>query len=504
MSERPLDGVAPDSGRVPAEPNGQRSPDPAVPAGGPSPLTYWWNPPSRELVWQLPLLPLQDGLPGAVPPEELLAALEGEVPAQRLKFWLLLWRYHTRARAALSELLAIEREARAKLEERGRELLRQQGQFQALERQREALSAEAQAARTAFGAAAAAAGLACEARPEAVERDFYDRVMPTLNELAGEHGMGPVHETGPQWPPWLRQLLVGPLRVLAPVVAGLILALTMGTLIGLLSVVDLQRGDRLRQLLLAGLLGFVIVYLLGELVSYAAQLLARSREPVSAAAPRLRGSFGLAIAVFSAAAVLGAAEVATEALGIRELHRQYLVEARRLGNTALDTPLLSTWVYVLIGTLISGPYLVYKAVSAWNEHEARHREAWLLHLQSGWVDRRRAAPEFQAAIAAAQRAQQLEQELARLDAQLDPLREQLERGPALDDALKARLDRAREAAVGERGHLDLFLEELIRDGSAQATAAPNAQPLLNRPPRRPAPIPGPASAAASAMPPRAD
>jgi hypothetical protein len=177
----------------------------------------------------------------------------------------------------------------------------------------------------------------------------------------------------------------------------------------------------------------------------------------------------MAIFAMSAAVILAAAEVATEALGIRELHRQYLAEAQRLGNTALDVPLLPIGIYLLIGTLVSGPYLAYKALSAWNGAEARHREAWLLHLQKEWLDRRRADPAYRELLASAARVEKLVRRAGEVDARLKALEEErtaLERGPQVDPADRARRDRAREAAVAERKLLDLAIEELIEGPAA--------------------------------------
>ena len=68
MSEAPLDPVAA---------NGQAVEPAAAATGEPrhsaSPLTFWWKQPAREVSWLDPLLPLQDDLPGGVPPGDLLS-----------------------------------------------------------------------------------------------------------------------------------------------------------------------------------------------------------------------------------------------------------------------------------------------------------------------------------------------------------------------------------------------------------------------------------------------
>src|SRR6185437_16084911 len=97
----------------------------------------------------------------------------------------------------------------------------------------------------------------------------------------------------------------------------------------------------------------------------------------------------------------------------QELHRQQISRRNRFRtnpNEAGDQELFFP-IYMLIGMLISGPYLMNKASRSWGEGDVQLREAWLLHQQRIWIDERRARPETGLAFQAATRVEHLENRL---------------------------------------------------------------------------------------------
>ena len=140
------------------------------------------------------------------------------------------------------------------------------------------------------------------------------------------------------------------------------------------------------------------------------------------------------------------------------------------GNAVVATPApapvseeLPLIVYLVIGTLISGPYLAYKTARGWGENETHLREAWLTHRQRVWLDERRAQPDVQMAFHHAYTVEQIESNLARTRWQLQNLEEQRTRAlnAELPPTLQTRRREARAAAVGEAARLQQSIEELI-------------------------------------------
>jgi hypothetical protein len=264
--------------------------------------------------------------------------------------------YETRVRPARQEQERLEREAQARLEAvNGRRRARQEGierEIDAARQLRVTLEAELTAAERAFVLAHE------KANPS------NELLTPTLRALFP--GAEPPLETEPTA---VCQDKGGKLRqvteVVAPFMCGGMLALCLGTLIGILDLSDLDRlNERWPSLIIAWVLGFVIVYLIGQAADGTVRAFWHAVTP-GPTRPRARSSrwwplFVLAIAT----AVLFAAEITAETFGLRELHLQRLQALRHEdGTTALE--LLPYYIYALIGTLISGPYLVFKMRSSW-------------------------------------------------------------------------------------------------------------------------------------------
>jgi hypothetical protein len=172
----------------------------------------------------------------------------------------------------------------------------------------------------------------------------------------------------------------------------------------------------------------VIVALIGALVQVAVGALAQHLEerpsprdlamaPTNAAsaaldhhAPRLQSTVvvaGLLVATF----VFLAAEITAEALGLRDLHHQRLIAAERLrsaptsasrqaegGPAGPEDGLLPLSIYLIVGTLISGPYIFYKGAKGWKESEQTQRVAWLSHRRREWLQARRMDADVQTAL----------------------------------------------------------------------------------------------------------
>jgi len=135
-------------------------------------------------------------------------------------------------------------------------------------------------------------------------------------------------------------------------------------------------------------------------------------------------------------------------------------------------------LYMVIGTLISGPYLMYKASKSWGESDIQLREAWLLHQQRHWIDDRRARPETGLAFQVACRVEQLENSLYDIKIQLKTLRERRAAlyNPQPDAATQVRRKEARAAAVGEALRLQTMIEEMV-NVTEPLPSAPHTAPM---------------------------
>ena len=120
-------------------------------------------------------------------------------------------------------------------------------------------------------------------------------------------------------------------------------------------------------------------------------------------------------------------------------------------------------IYMIIGTLISGPYLFYKASKAWGSSDEHLREGWLVYQQQNWLEARRAGVEVGQAFQLACRVEQLENSLYDTKVQLKRLETRRAglQNPELDAAAQTRRKEARAAAVGEALRLQQMVEEIV-------------------------------------------
>lgn len=424
-----------------------------------------------EMRWFTPAVPSPaDSLQDA---EASLDGVIDTLPNNRGWQEYLRWTYNTRVRPAAQELQAAERAAEAHAAERAERSARQQDDLErkvsALEERRAQVADQLEQAADAYATAMGEAGLASlpdegPINPKHVQDALHDSA-PTIEELAGERGLVPADHGLATFG---KQLMEGG----APVVCGIMLAICVGTLTGLIQLIDLRNLDRPTMLVLAVALGTVIVSLIGSLVQTAVATLVQRQEerhhpdgepPV----PTLRAGVFVGF-ILAACLIFFIAEVTAEGLGLRDLHLQRLVEASRLSGPGAHDPstqLLPMWIYIIVGTLISGPYIFYKAAKGWKEGERLQRLAWLKHRR---LDRVRAMfreEPVQRALANARRTESLSKRLAEVDEQLAAARERLEEAqePGLSPQMKARLEYATGAAVGEAMRLHGLVEQFVNE-----------------------------------------
>ncbi|HLJ54171.1 MAG TPA: hypothetical protein VKT77_03975 [Chthonomonadaceae bacterium] len=517
------------------------------------PTSLFWQQPisaDEEVNWFVPPLPRREDQTEQV--AGLLNELSGMVPHMPMRSWLAKWNFHTRAAASAAEQVDVEREAEKRFAEQiargevdGRHL---DEQIQALEARELVVENDLTEAQKGFAEAAARAGLSCEPDPhrlrnadtppsldkrllsapaptakaapptpdaindlnfapsgigpQSVEEALQVEV-PDLDAVAGQQGVSPI----PRQTLW-GTILTFFMQFLAPLVCGFMLALCLGTLVGILDLDDFSRRDSVPKFILSAALGFVIVYLMGELFSNLVHAITRALEmkadldmpipsvPVNPAAedrtfagrlrafgefrrpgaPRLRAGLAISFVLIVVACILGLAEVTAEAFGIQELHRQQIARRDRFRSPLDPRGEQELWfpVYILIGTLISGPYLMYKASRSWGEGDVQLREAWLLNQQRIWIDDRRARPETGLAFQAATRVEHLENRLYDIKIQLKTLRERRSTlfNPQPDSASQVRRKEARAAAVGEALRLQTMIEEMVN----MTEPLPSSQP----------------------------
>ena len=409
-----------------------------LPEGVNSPALFWNSPLDAhdELNWFVPPLPHTASADAQA--EQMLGQFGAMMENQPRRAWLLHWNYKTRSAAAAAEQAHVEDEAQVQVArikaQAEREITRIDADMARLNAQRQDLEKDLLTAQNAFAEFAARAGLHCEVtmpapnvaparsrrrrnnpnddedgeqdpahsallsapigriNPQVVEDALHNSV-PTLQEMAGEYGVGPVGHAD-----MLSKILSFFMQFLAPLVAGMMLALCLGTLVGILDIDTLQRSDSAPQLALSAALGFVIVYLMGELFHTAVATLARSletRDPNLADkpnVPRFRSNMGHCHRSARGRAWPGrggsdggrSGHPATASAADRQAepfqrHNDHNADRTHNGrrHTRLlrlpypparpETEELPLVVYLIIGTLISGPYLGYKTAKGWGE-----------------------------------------------------------------------------------------------------------------------------------------
>jgi hypothetical protein len=451
------------TGSLPGESNGQAAslPHPSPqPAAEDRPPIFWRNPLAGEgdLVWLHALLRQTEPAARDTHALPLLEELREHIGPSRTG-WLLKWLFCTRVGAASRELDQAVEAANRRLEETNRR--------RAVEREavgaeiaavtarrnetREALAVE----EAAYGRAVGEAGLSCEPHPQRLEQALRESV-PRREVVAGGHEM---LSAEPERSSRGAQLRAGG----ASLMAGAMLGLCLGTLLGLISLVDLQRNDRGPQLLAAALVGWALVWLLGESVAHAARFVARCKEPTTHQPSAFHRDWHVAAVVVGLAMMLGAAEITAEALGMRELQLQLMESRRRLGQ---ETSLLPMGVYFLLGTLVSGPYLLYKLCRSWGESQQSLRQAQLAYRQQEWIEQKRSSAPVQEAFAYAHRVSQLRQRLEEIGGELSRLCAQQEALAPLvtyDEETWARVQSLAVTALAETEAFQARIESVLND-----------------------------------------
>ena len=231
-----------------------------------APSLFWNSSLSEqeELNWFVPPLPYSEQ--ADAPTAEMLEQFGQMLPQQPKRAWMLRWNYRTRAAATAAEQAHVEQEAQVQFarlkEQANREIQRIDADVTRLNAQQQELEQNLLSAQNAFAESAARAGLHCEMsapvpivtqartrrgrreeaeathnaladepvgriNPQVVE-DALNDAVPTLQEMAGEYGVGPVGHTDT-----LARILSFFMQFLAPLVAGMMLALCLGTLVGI-------------------------------------------------------------------------------------------------------------------------------------------------------------------------------------------------------------------------------------------------------------------------------
>lgn len=414
----------------------------------------FWQKPPEEDTWFSP--PQPHGQNREVI-ERQLAAMQDLIAQRNLPAHAvdLLWKYHTGADIS-------ERELRQVHEETSRELSE-------LHRQYRAKRDEWRKTREEFVAAFASSGLSWyhepvkgkndPGTPQALAaptsddgvnlmhiEDALSHNTPTPQEICGQHGIEPV-STETRWHQRLYYLLM---ETFAPLAAGFLLGLNISVITGLLELSDLKRGDRMWLFAIAGFIGLCVEKLLGESHYNLFGSLSRRIEPKEQVHPdRVPFPFhrsGVLIGVMLFLLfIVDIATLTVDALGLRMLHAQNIADQRFL-NVHVDS-LLPMYVYLIIGTIVSMPYLFYKAIRGWKDSEAKLRESAILAKQREYLDRKRLEPGVQNAFRLAQKAHDLQSDLQEIQGNISLLR--------------ATRDAARTAATGETSKFHQYWDTLL-------------------------------------------
>ncbi len=468
---------------------------------------FWKSVPQDDVVWHLPPVALAHSK--KVDSDEAARLVDGfaamlhDQPGRALS---LKWYFQTRAMAAAAEHREVTQTNRAMLEK-----IRAQAELEleSVERQLKDKTAQYIGAATEFSAlqmelakAMAGAGLAVftdtvhesakvtaeEVRPAStrfthVVEDSINELMPTVDEIAGSHGVLTTKKES------TASLIIGIfMQFVAPLVAGLLLAVCLGTLIGLLDIDTLLRPDGLPRVALSAALGFVIVYLMGEVVRTVMVLAAGTQEHYDESprkSPRLKSAVLLTAVAATLCCVLAIGEITAEGLGLRMLHTQEVTREMRFKGTnttmPADEPLI---VYMLIGTLISGPYLLYKATHTWREAGDNMRDSWLQHMQRRWEAEFRKEPSVNSALSLAHRADKSADLVAQIEGEVAVLNERRAslRNADLPAEMAARAESSRAAAVGEMNKLNEMIEGILDATEPLRTRVMPTRPSLPPPP----------------------
>ncbi|MDW8104148.1 MAG: hypothetical protein RMK92_03965 [Armatimonadota bacterium] len=265
------------------------------------------------------------------------------------------------------------------------------------------------------------------------------------DEVCGEQGIAPPPSKGNIWNTvgqWLFEFF-------SPLAAGLLLGVNLGVITGLLSLEVLQRSETLWLVSLAAVIGLFVEKLVGNtaysLASSAAQASERRQDlAVAEPFPSIRSGGRLAASALLVA-LLTAAIATVDALGLYMLYQERQHEMQLTGGAVgMQAPL---WLFFVVGSIISAPYIVYKTVRGWRDPEIHQREARVAYLQWKHIERRRKEPSVQLAFLKAQEVQNLREHIQVLE-------EQIRR-------IEARLDAARMECIGSTQKFCDFWHRLV-------------------------------------------
>jgi hypothetical protein len=252
-------------------------------------------------------------------------------------------------------------------------------------------------------------------------------------------------------------------EILGPILSGFVLALNISVLTGLLKLSDLSRLDRIHLLAAAALVGGAIVYFIGHVACGAMKSMVVAAEPSSGDVPRLGGGSALSIVVWTVLIIVLIAEICTHTLGFMELHMQRIAEVARI-NKAANMALHPAWLYALTGALISGPYILYKAMQPRASAVLDIRLNYLSYRQYAWITERRKDPDVQQAFYLASVVREYEDMLEQREKKVSKLKDEmaaLKTKDALDEDTMKRLRLAYEIATAESTRLSEILRRAL-------------------------------------------
>lgn len=408
----------------------------------------------------------------------LLVELKTVVPDDKAGVWQVVWDFVVRARAACQELENVEEEARRLLEERGKAVQQERSRLDEeivqLSQKRDAVGKDLAETRVRFAQAMGEAGLPWnggEPSVAVVENAIGDAAA-MADEIAGEHHVVPVekHSQG-----GVLAALASLLPAASVVTTGFLIALCLGSIVGLVTMAAIKRGD-VGPLALMTAAGCVIVGCMGSVFQNTTVSLFYSREERLAegtGAPPCPRRMPVVIAYIAAALSLWLAEVVAEALGLRLLFEQ---NREASFGAAITDP--GTLPYYLAGALISGPYIWSKTVSTWRACEDRLRGAWLSSMRLKEVRGIRARRQTVVCVEHAARAEERARILGDLEGRVADTKTRREAvaEPELSADMRARLDTALGAALGESQRLHHRVSALL----APTSAAPQRRGIFGR------------------------
>jgi len=420
----------------------------------------------EEVFYHLPSLPAHDPDSLETQTATMLEELKGLLPTVPLNTWQAIFDYRTLAVNASRQLEALKQQARQALAEANQrvEVERTSASADIADFETRLIPVEEAlvSAQQQFSDAAGRSMIVCDpatVTPEAVA-SALERQLPSAEELAGANRVIPSGSEGQftrlLWRnSWTEKLLAG--------VSGSMLAVNLGVVTNLLSLSDLQRPEGFPRLALAFVVGFVIVVCAGELVEHGSRSLARALEERPSKCPGLHARLLVAILLIALGTVVVGAEIATEAVGLRQLHEQQHRQERRLNQRTADTS-LPLWTYALIGTLITCPFIFRKGAKAWGESELAQRQAWLAANRSEQLTARGKEPTTQRALALAYEISRLSRVKQRLETEIQKVtlrRDALQPKTEFDAESLRQIAEAEKAALGASATLRREIRELI-------------------------------------------